>query len=109
MASVVARVRRFFVTLLALGFLVGSTTAATHIHPWAGGAGTPTASTDQHKGDPVEAVCPICVVLHAGGAPPPDAPVLAAPIPAAPAPQAVLAAVARGPLLAFRSRAPPPG
>jgi hypothetical protein len=109
MDPALARIRRFFVALLALGFLAGSSVAATHIHVAARGAGAPAVSTDQHKGDAAEAICPVCVVLHAGSAPPPDAPVLAAPAPAAPAPQAGVAEVARAPRLAFRSRAPPPG
>lgn len=109
MGLTAGRVRRVLLLLLALAFLAGSTLAATHVHAWASGAGAPGVSTDQHKGNAIDAVCPMCFGLQAGSGLPPDSLVLTRPEAVSSAPQIVATASARAPLLAFRSRAPPPG
>jgi hypothetical protein len=109
MERLAPRTRRFLVTLLALAFLVGSSVAATHLHVPVGGAGTPSASTDQQKGDTTEVVCPICFGFHGGGGLPPAVAAVDETKGAAPAEAGLEASFRRAPHLAFRSRAPPPG
>src|SRR5689334_10962127 len=108
MERMASRIRPVLLWLLTVGYLVGSSLAATHVHAWASG-GVPAVSTDHHKGDAVEGICPICFGLHAGSGLTPDRPVLGAPKAVSPSPQIVATAPARAPLLHFRSRAPPPG
>jgi hypothetical protein len=109
MHPAVARIRRSLVALLAVAFLFGTSLAATHVHAWASGAGAPSASTDQHKGDTADTVCAICFGLHGARGLPPNAPALATSDAVAPAPPFIAGVPARTPFLAFRSRAPPPG
>jgi hypothetical protein len=87
MERLTAPVKRFLLSLLALGFLIGSSIGAMHVHALLRSDHRPAASTGGHPHEDADAICPICRGQQvAGHGLTPGAPGFGVPLKAAPVP-----------------------